>query len=66
MKTIGRYIVRGLLGRGGMGKVYKVELPVIGRIAALKLLDPDPLVEQLMGKETIGSLFEKRPSPWPG
>ncbi len=59
MKTIGRYIVRGLLGRGGMGKIYKVELPIIGRIAALKLLDPDPLVEQLMGKETIRSLFEK-------
>jgi serine/threonine protein kinase len=59
MKTIGRYIIRGLLGRGGMGKVYKVEFPVIGRIAALKLLDPDPLVEQLMGKETIGALFEK-------
>ncbi|MCK7509184.1 MAG: hypothetical protein MZV70_37505 [Desulfobacterales bacterium] len=27
MKRIGKYIVRGLLGRGGMSKVYKVEIP---------------------------------------
>ena len=27
MKRIGKYIVRGLLGRGGMSRVYKVEIP---------------------------------------
>jgi serine/threonine protein kinase len=59
MKRIGRYIVRGLLGRGGMGKVFKVELPVIGRTAALKLLQPDPLIEGLMGREAIRTVFEK-------
>lgn len=57
MKTIGRYIIRGLLGRGGMGKIYKVELPVIGKIAALKLFDPDPLVARLMGMNALQSLF---------
>jgi serine/threonine-protein kinase len=37
MNTIGKYKIRGLLGRGGMGKVYKVELPVIRKIAAIIL-----------------------------
>lgn len=57
MKTIGRYIIKGLLGRGGMGKVYRVELPPIGKIAALKRLSPDPLLEKLLGSRKIESLF---------
>lgn len=57
MKTIGRYIIKGLLGRGGMGRVLKVELPVIGKIAALKVLDPDPLLAKLVGFETLRRLF---------
>jgi serine/threonine protein kinase len=57
MTKIGRYIIRGLLGKGGMGKVYKVELPPIGKIAALKLLDPDPLLIRLMGFEHLHRLF---------
>lgn len=57
MKTIGKYKIRGLLGRGGMGKVYKVELPVIRKIAALKLLSPNPHLVQLMGKNAIRNLF---------
>ena len=57
MKRIGRYIIRGLLGRGGMGKIYKVELPVTGKIFALKLLDPDPLVAKLLGIERLNDLF---------
>lgn len=40
MKTIGRYQVLGLLGRGGWAKVYKVSLPGLERVAALKLLAP--------------------------
>jgi serine/threonine protein kinase len=59
MKKVGRYIVRGLLGRGGMGKVFRVELPPIGKIGALKLLAPDPLLGQLMGYERIRELFIK-------
>jgi serine/threonine-protein kinase len=57
MKKIGRYIIRGLLGRGGMGRIYKVELPVVARIAALKLLDPDPLLAKLMGKSRLQERF---------
>jgi len=57
MKRIGKYIVRGLLGRGGMSKVFKVEIPRIGKIVALKLLDPDPLIIRLMGEKAIRDLF---------
>ena len=59
MKKVGRYIIRGQLGKGGMGKVFKVELPPIGKIAALKLLDPDPLLTRLMGYERLHALFVK-------
>ena len=57
MKYIGRYRIRGLLGRGGMSKVFKVELPVTGKIAALKVLDPTPELIALMGMENIRNLF---------
>lgn len=57
MRTIDKYRVCGLLGRGGMGKVFKVELPVIGKIVALKLLDPAPLLLNLIGVEKIRTLF---------
>ncbi len=54
---IGRYEVVGMLGKGGMSRVYKVKCPVIEKIAALKLLSPDPLVEKLMGFRKIVDLF---------
>lgn len=57
MKTIGKYIIRGLLGRGGMSRVYKVEIPVIGKIAALKRLEPDPMLVHLMGIAEIRRRF---------
>jgi serine/threonine-protein kinase len=57
MKYIGKYIIRGLLGRGGMGKIFKVEHPLIGKIFALKLLDPDPLLVSLMGWDKIFNMF---------
>jgi len=57
MKRIGHYIIRGLLGRGGMGKVFKVELPVVGKMVALKLLDPDPLLAKLLGMPKLRDLF---------
>lgn len=57
MKMIGKYRVRGQLGRGGMGNVYKVEMPVIEKIAALKLLKPNPMLVRLMGMSAVRDLF---------
>jgi serine/threonine protein kinase len=57
MKKIGKYKICGFLGKGGMGKVYKIEYPVTGKIAALKHLDPNPLLVDLIGMEKIEKLF---------
>jgi len=57
MKTIAKYEICGLLGRGGMSRVYKVRFPLIGKIAALKLLDPHPHLIDLMGETIIRDLF---------
>jgi len=57
MKRLGKYIVRGLLGRGGMSKVFKVEIPPIGKIVALKLLEPHPVLVNVLGAARIRDLF---------
>jgi serine/threonine protein kinase len=57
MKKIGKYEVCGLLGRGGMGMVYKVRMPVVGKIVALKLLAPHPNLVTLLGKDEIRHRF---------
>jgi serine/threonine-protein kinase len=57
MNRIGKYIIRGLLGRGGMGKVFQVEIPPIGKIAALKLLAPHPVLLSLLGADRLRELF---------
>lgn len=57
MKCIGKYKIRGLLGRGGMGKVLQVEVPVIKRILALKLLAPADLLLAMVGRDQLVRLF---------
>ena len=57
MKKIEKYEVCGLLGKGGMGKVYKVRMPVVGKVVALKLLSPHPNLVTLLGEEKIRKLF---------
>ena len=57
MNTIGKYKICGLLGRGGMGKVFKVEVPVIRRILALKLLAPAEPLRRLLGRPELERLF---------
>ena len=39
--TIGRYLVENLVGRGGMGQIYKAHDPVIHRSVAIKLISTE-------------------------
>ncbi|MFO7594859.1 MAG: serine/threonine-protein kinase, partial [Desulfocurvibacter africanus] len=57
MRTIGKYEILGLLGAGGMGRVYKVRLPVAGRIVALKLCRPREELEYILGPTEIEERF---------
>jgi serine/threonine-protein kinase len=57
MKTIGRYIVRGQLGRGGMAGVFKVEMPVTGKMVAMKQLKPNEMLAALVGMDRLRELF---------
>ncbi|MFH1153315.1 MAG: protein kinase [Pseudomonadota bacterium] len=57
MKKIGKFKVYGLLGKGGMGKVFKIEYPVTQKVCALKLLDPEPVLTSLLGLEAIEEIF---------
>src|SRR5262249_19868386 len=45
--TIGRFVVEGMLGRGGMGVVMAARDPELGRRVAIKLLVGDPDHERL-------------------
>ena len=57
MKKLGKYEISGLLGKGGMGTVYKARVPVIGKVVALKHLSPHPNLVALLGKAAIRSSF---------
>ncbi len=57
MRKIGRYIIQGLLGRGGMSSVYKVSMPVTGKIVALKLLAPSETLVDVLGEEELRRIF---------
>ena len=57
MRTIGKYHIDGVLGRGGMGAVFRARVPVIGRVVALKLLRPNEMTLGLWGRERVERLF---------
>ncbi len=57
MKKVGKYIICGLLGKGGMSAVYKARLPVLNKIVALKLLRAHPNLTSLLGPEALRARF---------
>jgi serine/threonine-protein kinase len=57
MRKIGRYQIRGLLGTGGMGRVYKAMLPVVEKVVAVKRLEPHEHMLRLLGRDQVESLF---------
>jgi len=65
VKAIGRYEVVGVIGRGGMGVVYRAVDPAIGRPVAIKMLkggyagDPDLLERFYREARSTGNLQHK-------
>jgi serine/threonine protein kinase len=59
MKKIGLYEIRGLLGKGGMGRVYKVRAPGIGRMLALKRLEPHDHLVSVLGPHVLAEIFTR-------
>ncbi|MFP4213782.1 MAG: protein kinase domain-containing protein [Desulfohalobiaceae bacterium] len=57
MRYIGKYKVLGLLGRGGMSRVYKVLGPDSKQLLALKLLWPQELLASQLGQEELQRRF---------
>jgi len=53
MKTIGKYEIRGILGKGGMGIVYKSLDPDIEREVAIKTIHFDALTEGTEKEELL-------------
>ncbi len=59
MKHIGKYQICGLLGRGGMGQVFKARIPVVDKIVALKLCRPTPELLERKGTDAIVEEFTR-------
>ncbi|MFP4658135.1 MAG: protein kinase domain-containing protein [Desulfonatronovibrionaceae bacterium] len=54
---LGKYKATGLLGRGGMGTIYKVDHPRLHSTMALKLLSPREELEAVLGRKALREMF---------
>ena len=59
MKAIGKYQLQQFLGRGTWSVVFKVFLAETDKEAALKLLQPSPILAGLLGMDTMKELFRR-------
>ncbi|MFP4084061.1 MAG: protein kinase domain-containing protein [Desulfonatronovibrio sp.] len=59
MRCIGKYRLLSLLGRGGMGSVYKVLDLDRNRLRALKIMRPSEIMLDVLGYEEIKARFLK-------
>ncbi len=53
MDKIGRYETKAMIGKGGMGTVYRALDPVLGRFVALKVMTLDDSADELTRNQTI-------------
>ena len=53
-KKIGKYVIQELLGRGGMGRIYKAYHPTLERDVAIKVIHTD-----LIGDPTLVDRFRR-------
>lgn len=64
--SFGRFRIRGLLGRGGMGNVFRAFDPVIGRDVALKIPHPglllDPQARERFAREARAAGMLRHPN----
>lgn len=59
MRNIGGYQLLGLLGRGGMGSVYKVMDSGQERLRAMKVLHPSQVMRDVLGFKELKNRFLK-------
>lgn len=56
-QNIGKYEILKRLGKGGMGVVYKALHPVIGKVVAVKVLQPSEAMEITIGPDRLEQIF---------
>ncbi|MDH3329989.1 MAG: protein kinase [Desulfobulbaceae bacterium] len=56
-QKIGRYTIIGIIGRGGMGTVYRAIVPETEQVIALKLLHPAGPMIDLLGMNKLYEIF---------
>jgi serine/threonine-protein kinase len=58
-EQMGSYELLDLIGRGGMGEVWRARHNLLARPAAIKLIRPDALGANLAAQETVIARFER-------